>query len=236
MNSKYVEVIERIIQLCDEVMEKNLDPFIVNVKDSLRKLRAGLSEMDEGALVMDMTALLKLIYIIALQQEDVKKRASKLYLDPFLMEVRLMGLGREKLAESFLRAFRPVAENEHATMGLMRMAYYYWVNLKDYRLPEGGENYSIEVLDRLSELLPMEEVDLEEEMNKMISEIGPRMVDYYDFINREGEEKRVFRAVILSFLVTKGLAGMLQDPLKDKTWVYRTNPKDIERHSVALPI
>jgi len=137
-SSKYAELIERIIRLCDEVIEKNIDPFVVDVKENLKRLREGLSEMDEKTLVMNIAALLKIVYIIALQQEDVKKRASRLYLDPFLMEVRLMGLDRERLAESFLKAFRPVAENEQATMGLTRLAYGYWANLREYSLPGGG--------------------------------------------------------------------------------------------------
>jgi hypothetical protein len=235
-SSKYAELIERITRLCDEVIEKNIDPFVVDVKENLRRLREGLSEMDEKTLVMNMAALLKIVYIIALQQEDVKKRASRLYLDPFLMEVRLMGLDRERLAESFLKAFRPVAENEQATMGLMRLAYGYWVNLREYSLPGGGGVPEAWTLNTLSEILPMEEHDLEREMEKLLSEIGRGMIDYYDFIGREGGDRKVFRALVLSFLVMKGLVGIVQDPLKNRVWIYRSSPKNVGKHSVALPI
>lgn len=233
---KYAELIERIIHLCDEIIEKNIDPFVLDVKENLRRLREGLSEMDEKTLVMNMTALLKIIYVIALQQEDVKKRASKLYLDPFLMEVRLMGLDKERLAESFLKAFRPIAENEQANMGLMRLAYSYWVNLKEYGLPEGEVAPGTMISTNLAEILPVEEADLEEEMKKLLSEIKPGTIDYYDFINREGEDRKVFRALVLSFLMMRGLVGIIQDPLKNKVWIYRSSPKNIDRHSVALPV
>ncbi|MGC8831397.1 MAG: hypothetical protein ACP5PQ_02300 [Thermoproteota archaeon] len=236
LNSKYVEIIERVIQLCDDVIEKNVDPFVVDIRENLKRLRAGLSEMDERTLVMNMAALLKIIYVIALQQEDVKKRASRLYLDPFLMEVRLMGLSREGLAEAFLKAFRPIAENEQATMGFMRIAYGYWVNLREYSLPGGGETPEAGTLNMLAEILPMEEADLEAEMEKLLGEMGSGMVDYYDFIGREGEDRKVFRALVLSFLMMRGLAGVVQDPLKNRVWVYRTSPKDIGKHSVALSI
>lgn len=235
-SSRYAELIERIIRLCDEVIEKNIDPFIVDVGENLRRLREGLSEMDEKTLVMNMVALLKIIYVIALQQEDVKKRASRLYLDPFLMEVRLMGLDRERLAESFLKAFRPIAENEQAAMGLMRLAYGYWVNLREYSLPGGGAAPETGMLTMLAEILPMEEADLEEEMEKLLGEIGRGMIDYYDFISREGEDKRVFRALVLSFLMMRGLVGVVQDPLKNGVWIYRSSPKNVDKHSVALPV
>ncbi|MDW8033562.1 MAG: hypothetical protein RMI79_01210 [Nitrososphaerota archaeon] len=234
--SKYVELIERIIRLCDEVIEKNIDPFAIDVKENLKRLREGLYEMDEKTLVMNMSALLKLIYIILLQQEDVKKRASRLYLDPFLMEVRLMSLDREKLAESFLKAFRPVAENEQVTMSIMRTAYGYWSNLKEYRLPEAGEATLPGALSMLNEILKLEEADFEGEMEKILNEMGPDPIDYYDLINKDGEKKRVFRALALSFLMTRGLVGIVQDPLSNKVWVFKTAPKDIGKHSVALPI
>lgn len=235
-SSKYVEIIERIIRLCDEVIEKNIDPFIVDVKENLEKLREGLSEVDEKILVMNMAALLKLIYVILLQQEDVKKRASKLYLDPFLMEIRLMGLDKERLAEAFLKAFRPIAENEQATMNIMRTAYDYWINLREYRLPETERVIIPSALNMLNEFLKMEEADFESEMEKIFNEIGPDLVDYYDLISKEGEENKVFRALALSFLMTRGLVGIVQDPLSNKVWVFKTTPKDIEKHSVALPI
>lgn len=236
LNSKYVEMIERIINLCDEVIDKTIDPFVVDIRENLKKLREGLSEMDERTLVMNMVALLKIIYVIALQQEDVKKRASRLYLDPFLMEVRIMGLSREGLAESFLKAFRPIAENEQATMGFMRIAYGYWANLREYSLPGGGEAPEAGTLNTLAEILPMEEADLEEEMRKVLDEMDPGMVDYYDFIGKGGEERKVFRALVLSFLMMRGLVGVVQDPLKNRVWVYRTSPKDIGKHSVALAV
>jgi hypothetical protein len=235
-SSRYAELIERIIRLCDEVIGKNIDPFVVDVRESLRRLREGLSEMDEKTLVMNMAALLKIIYVIALQQEDVKKRASRLYLDPFLMEVRLMGLDRERLAEAFLKAFRPVAENEQATMGCMRLAYGYWANLREYSLPEGAGVPEAGMLNTLAEILPMEEADLEREMERLLSEIGRGMIDYYDFVGREGEERKVFRALVLSFLMMRGLVGVVQDPLKNRVWIFRSRPKNIGRHSVALPI
>ncbi|MEM3660163.1 MAG: hypothetical protein QXU11_07090 [Thermoproteota archaeon] len=235
-SNRYAELIERIAKLCDEVIEKNIDPFVVDVRESLRRLREGLSEMDEKTLVMNMAALLKIIYVIALQQEDVKKRASRLYLDPFLMEIRLMGLDREKLAESFLKAFRPVAENEQATMGLMRLAYGYWANLREYSLPGGGEEPEAGTLNKLAEILPMEEADLEREMERLLGEIGRGMVDYYDFVGREGEDRKVFRALVLSFLMMRGLVGIVQDPLKNRVWIFRSSPKNIGKHSVALPI
>jgi uncharacterized protein YacL (UPF0231 family) len=234
-SSRYVELIERIIRLCDEVIEKNLDPFVVDVKENLRKLREGLSEMDEKTLVMNMAALLKIIYVILLQQEDVKKRANRLYLDPFLMEIRLMGLDRERLAEAFLKAFRPIAENEQATMSIMRTAYGYWANLREYRLPEAEEALT-GTLNMLSELLKMEEADFEVEMEKIMGEIGLEPIDYYDLINREGEEKKLLRALALSFLMTRGFVGIIQDPLKNKVWVFKTSPKEVGKHSVALPI
>lgn len=234
--SKYAELIERVIRLCDEVIEKNIDPFVVDVRENLERLRKGLAEMDEKTLVMNMSALLKIIYVIALQQEDVKKRASRLYLDPFLMEIRLMGLNKDRLAESFLKTFRPVAENEQATMGLMRIAYGYWVNLKEHRLPEGGGAAETGTLNMLAEILPMEEADLEEEMKKLLGEIGRGMIDYYDFIGREGEDRKVFRALVLSFLMMSGLVGIVQDPLENRVWIYRSSPKDVGKHSVALPV
>ncbi len=236
MNSRYVELIERIIRLCDEVVEKNIDPFIVDVKGNLKKLRAGLTEMDERTLVMNMNALLKIIYVIALQQEDVKKRASRLYLDPFLMEIRLMGLDRERLAESFLKSFRPVAENEQSTMGFMRIAYEYWVNLREHRLPVVGEAAETGTLNMLAQILPMEEADLEEEMKKLLDEMGSGTIDYYDFIGKEGEDRKVFRALVLSFLMMRGLVGVAQDPLRNRVWIYRSSPKEVGKHSVALPV
>lgn len=235
-SSKYVELIERIIRLCDEVIEKNIDPFVVDVKENFRRLREGLAEMDERILVMNMAALLKLIYVILLQQEDVKKRASRLYLDPFLMEIRLMGLDSERLAGAFLKAFRPVAENEQATMNVMRTAYGYWANLREYRLPEVGEIPVPSALNMMNELLKMEEADFESEMEKILNEMGPDPVDYYDLIIREGEERKVFRALALSFLMTRGLVGVMQDPLSNRVWVFKTTPKDVGKHSIALPI
>ncbi|MGQ9479074.1 MAG: hypothetical protein ACUVQ0_03500 [Thermoproteota archaeon] len=236
MKDRYSELVGRIIQLCDDIIGRNLDPFILDVKENLRKLGEGLSEMDEKTLVMNVAALLKVIYVIALQQDDVKKRASRLYLDPFIMEVRLMGLSRERLAEAFLSAFRPVAENEQATMELMRNAYSYWANLKEYRLPGTEALRETGSLNALAELLRIEEADFEEEMRKVLGEMGEGMIEYYELIGREGGENRIIRALALSFLMNRGLVGIVQDPLSSKVWVFKTSPKEVGRHSVALPI
>jgi len=211
----------------------------VDVPQKLQVLKRLLPQwklLDE--LLMDAEALKELSLMVKLQSDWVKRRASGLFIDPFLVEVKIKLLGKEALASALLAAWRPLIAAEQLTPKRLSEALEYWrvllplsQRMKELEAAQFPEEKTLSVselikLKFLSERAFNEEVrKLQEELAEA-SEGGP--VDYWKFVMRETYEETLLRAYALSFIISNGYANLIINPVEE-TILIETAGKQVQR-------
>ena len=227
MQSERQELMLRIIDLCDAVRKRGLDPFDVEVReffDRLRELLPKLRKHEE--LYLDIQAVLGLADVVFQQGEWIKHKSSMLYLDPLLIMLKLHALPAKDLAGILARAWHPIVEFESLSIHGIKEAMEYWTNL-----PSLGERWreldTTEVLTgeiarrELARLGILSEEDFTAVLDRSWRELkdaaGKRgEISYWDFICARSFEETVMRAWLVSFLVSYGYATLELKPLEEE--------------------
>lgn len=210
----------------------------------LKRLLPHWTLLDE--LLMDAEAIKELSLMVKLQSDWVKRRASGLFIDPFLIEVKIKVLGKEDLASALLAAWRPLIVAEQLTPKRLSEALDYWRvllplsqrmrELEAVQFPE-EKTLSISELIKLkflSERAFDEEVKrIQEELAKA-SERGP--VDYWRFIIRDTYEETLLRAYALSFIISNGLANLIINPVEETIQIEVATKQTQRKGGKSVPI
>jgi len=243
---EYYEELARIINLCQTIRTKNEDPFLIDIPQKLLTLKRILPKwkaLDE--LLMDAEAIKELSLMVKLQSDWVKRRASGLYIDPFLVEIKIKLLSNEALASSLLSSWKPLVVSEQVTPSRLAEAMDYWNVLQpmSQRLSEleGAKNIESKTLT-ISELIRLkflsekvfrDEVDsLQRELGELVKS-GP--VDYWKFITRETYEDTILRAYALSFLISNGVVNLVVNPVEE-TMIIESASAAPKRLGKSVPI
>ena len=243
------EELRRIIEFCRAVENRGLNPFTVNVNDLIAVIRSYFPSLEDPEdLSLDAEALNRIASIIKMQSEWVKRRATSLYRDPFLIEEKLRRLSMQDLAKVFLKTWHPIVELEQVTIGSLRMAMDYWESLAPLS-ERWGEEELLKVMterttrdDLVRQGILRDEAFLSE-IEKMWKELKEAArpkgrMDYWDFIGAESYEETIRRAYLTSFLVTYGYASLEIQPLEEKIFI-KPNEKPFLKTSsqpVSFPI
>ena len=219
----------RVIELCRDVETSSANPFDVDIKEKLMILKQRLPELkflDE--LLVDSEAMLELSQIIKLQDQWLKSRASALYIDPLLIQLKLKLLPKEALSEAFVKSWHPVAQLDQLSPRGLEKAFVYWRELTPIseRFKDQFGTYGIRpgVVD-YSDLLTLGvftkeqfETSLAELHDELMRKSNGEWVDYRQFIGNESYESKVKRAYLLAFLISEGRAVLKTEPLTGKIW------------------
>lgn len=244
---EYYEELARIINLCQSIRAKGEDPFLVDVPQKLQVLKKLLPQwklLDE--LLMDAEALKELSLMVKLQSDWVKRRASGLFIDPFLVEVKIKLLGKEELASALLASWRPLIAAEQLTPKRLSEALDYWrvllplsQRMRELEAAQFQEEKTLAVselirLKFLSERAFNEEVRrLQEELTKE-SEVGP--VDYWKFVIRDTYEETLLRAYALSFIISNGYANLIINPVEETIMIETVGKQTQRKGGKSVPI
>ncbi|MEM3881820.1 MAG: hypothetical protein QXO23_00335 [Candidatus Methanomethyliaceae archaeon] len=244
---EYYEELARIINLCQSIRAKGEDPFLVDVPQKLQVLKKLLPQwklLDE--LLMDAEALKELSLMVKLQSDWVKRRASGLFIDPFLVEVKIKLLGKEELASALLASWRPLIAAEQLTPKRLSEALDYWrvllplsQRMRELEAAQFQEEKTLAVselirLKFLSERAFNEEVRrLQEELTKE-SEEGP--VDYWKFVIRDTYEETLLRAYALSFIISNGYANLIINPVEETIMIETVGKQTQRKGGKSVPI
>lgn len=220
--------------MCRTVERNGVDPFEVNVKEYLEKLKKYLPHwklLDE--LLLDAEAINAISSIIKLQSDWIKNRSSSLYIDPIFVELKIRMLDPKIIAEAFLDAWHPIVSIDQIFSQRLREAIDYWNNL----LPLSGrwrEDFSqsssigtLEV-DDLIKLRFVSLKDFDERMRELLNELMSKLrntdkIDYWDFVYADTFEETLERAYFTSFILTEGYATLLIDPLEERIFITLLN-------------
>ncbi|MEM2975158.1 MAG: hypothetical protein QW821_01895 [Candidatus Bathyarchaeia archaeon] len=245
-----LEHLQRIIDLCQSVEERRLDPFLVDVKDIIAIIREYFPEWERPEeLCLDAEAIHNLASVIKLQSEWVKHRSTSLYTDPFLLEEKIRKLGKERLATIFLKSWHPIIQLEQISPHSLTEAIAYWQSLPplnerwqktSYLMREAG-TVSREEMKRqkvLAEKAFSEELEaLWNELKQRVS--GEGKIKYWDFVGADTYEETVNRAYLTSFLITYGYATLEVHPLEEEVYVKpyeKPKPLTGKRRVVSIPV
>ncbi len=229
------ELMLRIVDLCDTVRNKGLDPFDVEIKeffDRLRELLPKLKNNDE--LYLDVQSVLGLADVISQQGEWIKHKSSMLYLDPLLIMLKLYALPTKDLAEVLVRSWHPIIDLESLSPSGISAGLEYWKNLPSLdersRGLEVTEVITGEIARRelvSSGILTKENLTARldrtwRELETAAGKLGH--INYWEFIQTKSYKETVIRAWLVSFLVSYGYATLEMKPLEEKIYLI-TLPK-----------
>src|SRR2546422_913890 len=227
MGDKKLEDLLRVISLCQSIESSSANPFEVDIMENLQVLKKHLPDwefLDE--LLLDSEALYELAQIVKLQDQWLKGKATSLYIDPLLVQLKVELLSRQALSESFIRSWHPIAQLDQLSPRGLEKAFVYWRDLRpfsegvkdqfgSYGARPGGVGYQ-----DLIDLGIFTQEQFDSKMNVVYDELAlsskGEWVDYREFIESREVEKKVTRAYILAFLISDGRAVVKTDPLTGK--------------------
>ncbi|MDA4124396.1 MAG: hypothetical protein OK438_02950 [Thaumarchaeota archaeon] len=229
MDRDKLEDLMRVIELCRSVESSSADPFDVDIKEKIRVLKERLPEwkfLDE--LLVDSEALLELAQIVKLQDEWLKHRASSLYIDPLLIQLKVKLLAKEALSEAFIRSWHPVAQVDQLSPKGLERAFIYWRDLspmaerfKDefgsYGTRPGSVGYE-ELISLGVFTKDQFEQNLKDLHDELLEKSNGEWVDYREFIQSETFEAQVLKGYLLAFLISEGRASLKTEPLTGRIW------------------
>jgi len=220
------------------VETSSANPFDVDIKEKILLLKNRLPEwklLEE--LLVDSEAMLELTQIVKLQDEWLKHRASSLYIDPLLIQLKVKLLQKEALTEAFVKSWHPVAQVDQISPKGLEKAFVYWRDLSSIaeRFKEEFGNYGIKpgVVDyqELITLGVFTKNQFEQGLNELQAELMEKSegdwIDYMEFIKSPDTETRVLRAYLLAFLVSEGRASLKTEPLTSKVYIAALGAKAI---------
>lgn len=238
----------RIIALCESIESSSANPFDVDIKEKLLILKERLPELKQlDELLLDSEAMLELSQIIKLQDQYVKAKASSLFIDPLLIQLKVKLLANNELSEAFIRSWHPVVQLDQISPRGLERAFVYWRDLAPMaeRFKEEFGNYGVRpgTVDypELIKLGVFTQQQFENDLNDIHSELMQKSdgnwIDYREFIDADAFEKKVLRAYLLAFLISEGRASLRTEPLTGKVWTMGLTEKAAGApKSVALSV
>ena len=225
-----------------------MNPFEVDIREKLLMLKKHLPEWKLiDVMLKDSEALQQLVQIVKLQDQWIKHRASSLYIDPLLLELKIRLLTREDLADSFVKCWHPVAQVDQLTARGLERAFTYWRELvpMSERFKEVLGKYAVSPgqmdFEELQALNMFSKEEFETRLNAIHGELVQKSadgeMDYRRFIRAPTFEETAVRAYLVAFVVTEGRANIRIDPLTEEIFLSpNIGPAGNETRSVAIEI
>ncbi|HDD66863.1 MAG TPA: hypothetical protein ENG52_04490, partial [Nitrososphaeria archaeon] len=111
------EELEKVIRICENIEKRGLNPFTVNVRELLLRLRRMLEEGgDLDYYVLDAETMYRIATLIALQHRWLREKAQALFVDAQMIETRIIAADKKSIVRAFLKAWRPIISLEQMTM------------------------------------------------------------------------------------------------------------------------
>jgi hypothetical protein len=247
------ERLERIIEMCIVIENHNVDPFTLNIDEIIKVVKEYFPHwQNPDELKLDAETLHHLASVIKLQSEWVKQRSTSLYTDPFLLEEKILQIGKQEMVNVFLKAWHPLIEFEQISLNSLAQGLLYWEALapigerwKDLDVSEVSMGFASR--DELIKQGVLGDREFSEELNCYWQELKDCVakkgqdgkIQYWDFIGADTYEETVQRAFLTSFLVTYGYATLEIDRLEEQVFIKPFEKQKTEiltQQSISIPI
>jgi hypothetical protein len=247
-SEKKLEDILRLIELCRMVQSSSVSPFEVDIKEKLLVLKRHFPDWNMiDVMLKDSEAIQQLVKIVKLQSQWITHRASALYIDPLLLELKIQLISKEELAESLAKSWHPIAQIDQLTPRGLEKAFVYWRDLVPFserfkdQFGNNGQQTGMIGLEELESLSIFTKEEFEARLNVINEELVQRSngkeIDYRDFIKGKDPEETALRGYLIAFVVTEGKATLRTDPLTEQIFIATMVGKpDDETKSVAIVV
>lgn len=249
------EKLERIIEMCVAIENHATEPFTLNIDEIIQVVKQYFPQwQNPEELKLDAETLHHLATVIKMQSEWVKQRSTSLYTDPFLLEEKILQMGKQEMVEIFLQAWNPLIEFEQVSLNTLAQGLLYWEALapiserwKDFEAAQVSNSYTSR--DELIKQRIISDKEFSVELNTLWQELKDCValkgqegkVNYWDFIGADTYEQTVQRAFLTSSLITYGYATLEIDRLEELVFIIpfqqpRTEPLTQQSTSVAIAV
>lgn len=249
------ERLERIIEMCVAIENRQVDPFTFNVDDIIAVVKEYFPHWEHpDELKLDAEALHHLATVIKIQSEWVKQRSTSLYTDPFLLEEKIQQTSKQGMVDVFTSAWTPLVEFEQLSLHNLAQGLLYWEALA----PLGDRWKDIDVnavamgsvtRDEMIKQRVLGDKEFSEELEAFWQELKVKVSEkgsndkilYWDFIGANTYEETIQRAFLTSFLVTYGYATLEIDRLEETVAIIpydkpRGQPLSVQSTSVPIAV
>jgi hypothetical protein len=249
------ERLERIIEMCIAIENRNVEPFTLNVDEIISIVKEYFPQwQDPEELKLDAEVLHHLASVIKIQSEWVKQRSTLLYTDPFLLEEKILQADKQQMVNVFLQAWNPLIEFEQISLNAIAQGLLYWEALapisERWKEVEPAEvSNAFASRDELIKQRVLSDKEFSEELIQFWHELKDCVgnkgkdgkINYWDFIGADTYEETVQRAFVTSFLVTYGYATLEIDRLEETVFIEpfekaRTEPLTVQSTSVPIAV
>jgi len=227
------EVYERIIDLSLKVYKGEVDPLDVDLTDFMKYIiEADVEKLPIDLMYLDINALYGLALILEAQSRVIKEKTSGLYIDKILARLNLLKMSINELSNVLRLSWRPNAETSFIDIESVNRALTYFKSrimirfIPPEKISKEFKPIQCYIEERVSEYM-------DRLYSELIESAGFNWIDYYEFIER-GD--KIFRAYILSFLITSGYVQMKVDRIRKKILI-KACQKPIEfKNPVSIPV
>ena len=247
------EKLERIIEMCVAIENRTAEPFTLKIDEIIQVVKQYFPQWEKPEeLKLDAETLHHLATVIKMQSEWVKHRSTVLYTDPFLLEEKILQMGKLEMVDVFLRAWSPLIEFEQVSLNSLAQGMLYWDALapisdrwKGFEAAEVSNAFATR--DDLIKQRILGDKEFSDELNRYWQELKDCVVkkgqdgkiNYWDFVGADTYEQTVQRAFLMSFLVTYGYATLEIDPLEELVFIKPFEQQRTElltQQSTSVPI
>ena len=241
--------LESVIGLCKMVQSGQIEPFDVDfdyIMGVIRKYYPKIQSIEDFCL--DATALKEVSNVLEKQSDWIAHQSTTLWKDPFMLNQQLMKMDISAIADSFLKSWHPILENEQISAQTLANSLGYWGGL----IPFDERWQDPEVTIRDTEYASVQEAyDLglllkegfSETIEKFWLELGEKAgqggsIDYWDWIIADTYAETVLRAYLTMFLVSYGYANITHNRLIEETMiVHHVEPReDPGTDKISIPV
>jgi len=220
----------------------------VDIREKLLVLKRHLPEWGLiDVMLKDSEAMSQLVAIVKLQDQWLKHRASALFIDPLLLELKIQLISKEELAESLAKCWHPIAQVDQLTPRGLEKAFVYWRDLVPFgerfkdQFGTYGQPTGTIGLEELESLSIFTKEEFETRLNAINEELVERSngkeMDYREFIKGKDPEETALRGYLVAFVVTEGRATIRVDPLTEQIFLATMAGKPSEEtKSVAIVV
>ena len=227
------EKLHGIIETCESIERRSLDPFLVDVKENIDTVKKYFPEWKiPEDLCLDAETIHQLASVIRLQSEWVKHRSTTLYADPFLLDEKIRRTEKMEIVRTFIKVWHPTVELEQVTIQSLAEALRYWETLiplserwsqlAPTEIAIGTTTREELVSERIirDEAFSQEPENFWKELKNKVAEKGENdKIRYESFVYADTYDETVNRAFMTSFLVTYGYATLEIHPLEEEVFI-----------------
>jgi hypothetical protein len=226
---------ERIIDLPRQLERSGSDPFLVDVKGLLKRLKEDRKRSVE-LLKLDSAAINAVSKVIRMQEQWVVDALRGLRVDPQLVRDKLKDMELKEIMGLLASNFYPILGLRRMSGGRLKDGLSYWGIVQPWGSvamvpPVSYREVSFEPVELSMESMKVKAASLLRRLEREL-ERGP--IDYYAFLSGFKGRERLETAFLLGHLAMTGKIALKQEPLTRRVFIMK--PRDGEPVSLALPL